>query len=99
MSSAIKLPYKICENNINNCDQAIQCALWDSWVHIKFTNLNYTFSKFLLNSNDPWFCISWCSEFYLSILWKIKYLPPISMIGTTNLKRLMTKTALYYWNL
>ena len=29
MSSAIKFPCKICENNVTNCDQAIQC---DSWV-------------------------------------------------------------------
>ena len=30
MSSAIKFPRKICENDVTNCDQAIQCDLCDS---------------------------------------------------------------------
>ena len=64
MSSAIKFPCKICENNVTNCDQAIQCDLCDSWVHIKCNDLNYIDYKFLQNSNDPWFCISCCSKIF-----------------------------------
>ena len=64
MSSAIKFPWKICENNVTYCDQAIQCDLCDSWVHIKCNDLNYIDYKFLQNSNDPWFCISCCSEIF-----------------------------------
>ena len=62
MSSAIKLPWKICENNVTNCDQAIECKLCDSWVHIKYNDLNYSDYKCLQNSNDPRFCISRRSE-------------------------------------
>ena len=36
----------------------------DSWVHIKCNDLNYIDYKFLQNSNDPWFCISCCSEIF-----------------------------------
>ena len=64
MSSAIRFPYKIRENNVTYCDQAIQCNLCDSWVHIKCNVLNYINYKFLQNSNDPWFCISCCSEIF-----------------------------------
>ena len=55
MSSAIKCPCKICENNVTNCDQAIQCDLCESWVHIKCNDLNHIDDKFLQSSNDPWF--------------------------------------------
>ena len=61
MSSAIKIPCKICESNVTNCDQAIQCDLCDYWVHIKWNDLNYIDYKFLI-SNDSWFYISCCSE-------------------------------------
>ena len=64
MSSAIKFPCKICKNNVTNSDQAIQCDLCDSWVHIKCNDLNFIDYKFLQNSNDPWFCISCCSEIF-----------------------------------
>ena len=62
MSSAIKLPHKICENNVTYYNQTMQCDLCASWVHIKCNDLNYIDYKLLQNSNDPWFCISCCSE-------------------------------------
>ena len=40
MRSGIKFPCKNCENNVTNCDHAIQCDLCDSWVHIKCNDLN-----------------------------------------------------------
>ena len=64
MSCAIKFPCKICENNVTNSGQAIQCDLCHSWVHIKCIDLNYIDYKFFQNSNDPWFCISCCSEIF-----------------------------------
>ena len=65
MSSAIKFPCKICGNIVTNSDQAIQCDLCDSWVRIKCNDLNYINNKIFQNSNDPWFCISCCSEIFL----------------------------------
>ena len=64
MSSAIKFSCKICENNVANSNQAIQCDLCDSWVHIKCNDLNNIDYKFLQNSKDPWFCISCCSKIF-----------------------------------
>ena len=64
MSSAIKFPCKICKNSVTNSDQTIQCDLCDSWVYIKFNDLNCIDYKFLQNSNDPWFFISCCSEIF-----------------------------------
>ena len=96
MSSAIKFPGEICENNVTNCDQAIQCDLCDSCVYIKCNDLNYIDCKLLQNSNDPWFCISCCMEIFRFNTVKIKTLSPISIIVTANLKTLMTKTSLYY---
>ena len=87
MSSAIKFPCKICENNAANFDQAIQCDLCDSWVHIRCNDLNYIDYKYLQNSNDPWFCISRCSEIFLFSTVKNKTWPLISII-VANLKTL-----------
>ena len=64
MGFAINFPSKSCENIVTNCNQAIQCDLCDSWIHIKCNDLNYIDYEFLQNSNDPWFCISLCSEVF-----------------------------------
>ena len=77
MSSAIKFPCKICEKNVTNCDQAIQCDLYDFLVHIKCNDLNYINYKFLQNSNDPWFCISCCKTFSFNTMKNNKNFTPI----------------------
>ena len=95
MSSAIKFPCKICENNVTNSDQAIQCDLCDSWVHIKCNDLDFidnNSSKILMILG---FVSHAVAKFSHSVLWKIKTLSLISMI-VTNLKTLLTKIALYY---
>ena len=53
MSFDITFPCKICENNVTNYDQAIQCDFCETWVHIKGNDLNYINYNFLPNSNDP----------------------------------------------
>ena len=70
MSFAINLLCKICQNNVTHCNQAIQCDLCDSCVHIKCNDLDYIDNKFLQNFNDPWFCISCCSEIFCFITMK-----------------------------
>ena len=64
MSSPIRFTCKICENDVIDCDQSIQCNLSNFWVHIKCNNLTYIDYKFLQKSNDPWFCISCCSDIF-----------------------------------
>ena len=65
-----KFPCKICEN-IANSNQAIQCDLCNSWVHIKCNDLNYTDYKFLQNSNSLMilsFVAHTVAEFFHSVL-------------------------------
>ena len=62
MTSSINFPCKSCGNNFNDNDQAIQCELWNYWIHINYNNLNYIAYKFLQNSSDPWYCILSCSQ-------------------------------------
>ena len=96
MSSAINFSCKICENNVTNCDQATYCDLCNSWVHIKCNDSNYIDYKSLQSSNDPWLFFSCCSETlsFNTVKNKKKTFPPFPVIVTTNLKNLMTKTAL-----
>ena len=58
MSSVIKFAYKNCGNDINNNDQVIQCDVFNSWVYIKYNDLNYIDYKVLKNSDYPWLYIS-----------------------------------------
>ena len=53
-----------CENNVTYSNQAIQCDLCDSWVHIKCNGLNYIHYKFLQSSNDGVVYILCCSEIF-----------------------------------
>ena len=64
MSCAIQFPCKICKYKVTNSDQAISCDLCASWVDIKCNELNQIDYKFLHNPNDPWFCISCCSDIF-----------------------------------
>ena len=68
MSSAIKFSCKICENNVTNSEQAIQCDLCNSWDHIKCNDVNYIEYKFLQNSNVLGLVSHSATKFSLSIL-------------------------------
>ena len=60
----IVYPCKICHVNANNKDSAAQCDNCQSWVHIKCNNLNHIDYKYLQGSNDPWYCLSCCSNIF-----------------------------------
>ena len=57
-------PCKICHENINNKDSAAQCDICQSCVHIKCNKLNRIDYKYLQGSNDPWYCLSCCSNIF-----------------------------------
>ena len=64
MTSSINFLCKVCEKNVNDSDQAIQCDLCDYWIHINCNNLNYIDYKFLQNSSDPCYCILCYSQIF-----------------------------------
>ena len=64
MTSLINFPCKVCGENVNDNDQAIQCELCYYWIHINCNNLSYIDYKFPQNSNDPWYCILCCCEIF-----------------------------------
>ena len=65
---------------ITNSDQAIQCDLCDSWVHIKCNDLNFMDYKFLQNSNDPWICISICYLNLTTMVFEVYQINPTFLI-------------------
>ena len=57
-------PCKICHLNVSNKDSAAQCDICQSWVHIKCNKLNHIDHKYLQGSNEPWYCLSCCSNIF-----------------------------------
>ena len=51
-------PCKLCPKNVSDNDNAILCALCQTWVHIKCSHLNYIDHKYLQGCNEPWYCLS-----------------------------------------
>ena len=43
---------------------AAQCDNCQSWVHMKCNKLNHIDYKYLQGSNDPWYCLSCCSNIF-----------------------------------
>ena len=54
-------PCKLCNKNINDRDAAIQCDIFQFWVHLRCNKLTLVDFKCLQESTDPWFCLSCCS--------------------------------------
>ena len=54
----------ICHVNVNNKDPAAQCVICQSWVIMKCNKLNHIDYKYLQGSNDPWYCLSCCSNIF-----------------------------------
>ena len=61
-----KFPCRICEKNVSDKDEAVQCDLCGLWVHIivKCNNLNYLDYRNLQNSNESLYCIECCSTIF-----------------------------------
>ena len=43
---------------------AAQCDNCQSWVHMKCNKLNHIDYKYLQGSNDPWYCLSCCTNIF-----------------------------------
>ena len=59
-----KFPCRIYIKNVSDKNKAIQCDLFELWVHIKCNNLNYLDYRYLQNSNGSWYCIECCSTIF-----------------------------------
>ena len=57
-------PCKIYSKDVNDSDHAIQCDIWNFWVHIQCNNLNYIDHKHLQGNNDPWYCVTCSSSIF-----------------------------------
>ena len=57
----IVFPCKLCNENINDRDAAIQCNICQFWVYWRSNKLNLVDDKYLQGSTDSWFCLSCCS--------------------------------------
>ena len=55
---------KICEKNVSDKDDAIQCDICQDWIHLKRNKVNHIDYKYLQESSDPWFCLSCCSSIF-----------------------------------
>ena len=57
----IVFPCKLCSENINDRDAALQFDICQFWVHLRCNKLNLVDYKYLQGSTDPWLCLSCCS--------------------------------------
>ena len=64
-TSNIVLPScNICEKSVSDKDDAIQCDIYQAWIHLKCNKLNHIDYKYLQVSSDPWFCLYYCSTIF-----------------------------------
>ena len=64
MDSLMNLPFKFCEKELNENDQAIQYDIFNHWICINCNKVNCIDYKLLQNSNDRWHCILCCSKIF-----------------------------------
>ena len=75
----IVYPHKIFHVNVNNKDSAAQCDNCQSWVHIKFNELNNIDYKYLQGSNEHWYCLCCCRKIFpFGILTNKDFIPSIA---------------------
>ena len=54
-SNIVFLSCNICEKSVSDKDHAIQCDVFQAWIHLKCKKLNQIDFKYLQGSGDPWF--------------------------------------------
>ena len=59
-----KFPCKICAKNVQDKDKAVQCDLWELWIHIKCNNFNYLDYRYPQNCDESWYCIECCRTIF-----------------------------------
>ena len=59
-----KFPCKICTENVQDKNKAVQCDLCELWIHINCNNLNYLDYRYLQNCYGSQYCIECCSTIF-----------------------------------
>ena len=62
--SYLKFPRRICAKNVRDKDKAVQCDLYEFYIHIKCNNLNYLDYRYLLNYDKLCYFIECCSTIF-----------------------------------
>ena len=60
-----KFPCRIYAKNVHGIDKAVQCDLFELWIHIKCNKPNYLGYRYLQNCDKSGFCIDCCSTIFL----------------------------------
>ena len=94
--SNIVYPCEICHVNINNMIKTLQLnvifvSLGFMWNVNKLNHINYY--KYLHSSNDPWYCLSCCSNIFPFATQRLQFIS--SPHQTTN----SIKKVYFHWNL
>ena len=63
-SNIVFLSCNICEKSVSDKDDAIQCDIYQAWIHLNCNKLNYIDYKYLKGSIDIWFCLYCCSSVF-----------------------------------
>ena len=56
--STTTIPCKLCPENFSDNDHAIFSAFCQTWIHIKYDNLDYMDYKYLQGCDETWHCPS-----------------------------------------
>ena len=59
-----KFTCRIFAKNIHDKDKAVQCDIYELWIHYKWNNLNYLDYRYLQNCDESWYCIEGCSTIF-----------------------------------
>ena len=54
----------ICEKRVSDKNDAIQCYIYQAWIHLKCNKVNHINYKYLQGSSDPWFCLYCCRSIF-----------------------------------
>ena len=63
-SNMVFLLCNICEKSVSDKEDAIQCDICQTWIHLKCNKLNHIYYKYLQGSSDPWFSFYCCSSVF-----------------------------------
>ena len=75
--------------NVTNKDSAVQFDICQPWVHMKCNKLNHIDYKYLQGANEPWYCLSSCSNIFpFGTLTNKDFVPSIKTLSLNKVPRM-----------
>ena len=68
-SNILFLSCNICEKSVSDKDDAIQCDICQTWIHLKCKKLYHIDYTSLQGSSDPWFVFTAVAQSFLLDFW------------------------------